>query len=216
MRLPSGWALRSRVWRLFLAGLVLVVGLLAVTDPAGAGAFLSRKEALEIAFPDAERVERETIVLDEEQSQAVAALARAKLDSRLVTLYTGRRGGEILGYAFIEVHTVRTLPEALLVVLSPDGRVRSLRMVAFYEPGEYLPSERWLEQFDHQTLEPELRLGGRIHAIAGSTLSSRAVTSAVRRSLALYEVLVGRTRAPSTPGRVQPEAGRGSLPSSGR
>ena len=36
----------------------------------------------------------------------------------------------------------------------------------------------------------KLRLGGAIHGIAGASLSARAVTTGVRRSLALYQVLV--------------------------
>ncbi|MEN8159815.1 MAG: FMN-binding protein, partial [Myxococcota bacterium] len=97
---------------------------------------------------------------------------------------------ERLGYALLAVHNVRTLPEAFLVVLSPEGVVTRLRMLAFYEPSEYKPTDRFLAQFDARALGPELRLGGDIHGIAGSSLSSRAVTTGVRRSLALYEVLV--------------------------
>jgi len=85
---------------------------------------------------------------------------------------------------------VRTQPEAFLVVISPDGQVRDVRMLAFYEPREYLPPERWFEQFRHERLTPELSTRRKIHSIAGATLSSRAVTGGVRRALALFEVLV--------------------------
>jgi hypothetical protein len=107
-----------------------------------------------------------------------------------VTLHTATKGGVVIGHALIEVHTVRTLPEAVLVVLSPAGEVQSLRMLAFYEPEEYLPPPRWLAQFERSALTDDLRLQGRVHGIAGSTLSSRAVTSGVRRALAVYEVLL--------------------------
>ena len=63
-----------------------------------------------------------------------------------------------LGYAVIDVRTVRTLPEALLIVIAPDGSVRSLRVLAFHEPTEYQPSERWLAQMDGKRLGPELHL----------------------------------------------------------
>ena len=67
-------------------------------------------------------------------------------------VYRGYRDSELLGYAFIDVHQVRTLPEAFLVVLSPEGRVRSLRVVAFHEPLEYMPGGRWYEQFEGKTV----------------------------------------------------------------
>jgi hypothetical protein len=163
---------------------------LAWSAAASARVYLSQDEALAAAFPGADRVESRTTVLDDAQARRVEELARAKLESRLVTLHTGWRAGEVLGHAYIEVHTVRTLPEGLLVVVSPGGEVRSVRLLAFYEPEEYAPPERWLRQFEQRRLDPGLRLGGEIHGIAGATLSAQAVTGAVRRALALVTVLI--------------------------
>jgi Na+-translocating ferredoxin:NAD+ oxidoreductase RnfG subunit len=169
----------------------ILASLFAAAAPADAKVFYSQQEALALAFPEAERVEKRTELLDDEQARAVEQLARAELPSRLVTLYSGYRGGELLGHAVIEQHSVRTQPEAFLVVMTPEGRVRTIRVLAFYEPPEYLPPERWLRQFDGRPLDDRLRLEGEIHGIAGSTLSARAVTAGVRRALALYQVLVG-------------------------
>lgn len=167
----------------------MLLALVAATAASGE-VFLSQREALALAFPTADRIEKKSHVLDEAQTRAVEALSGAELESRIVTLHEGFAGEERLGYALIDVHNVRTLPEAFLVVLSPEGVVTRLRMLAFYEPPEYKPTDRFLAQFDARALGPELRLGGDIHGIAGSSLSSRAVTTGVRRSLALYEVLV--------------------------
>jgi hypothetical protein len=169
--------------------LALLCGL-AAAAPAAGEVFLSQREALALAFPTADRIEKKSTLLDEAQARAVEQLSGAALESKLVTLHAGWRGAELLGYALIDVHTVRTLPEAFLVVLSPDGIIKSLRLLAFYEPSEYKPGERFLAQFGARNLGPELRLGGAIHGIAGASLSSRAVTTGVRRSLALYQVLV--------------------------
>jgi hypothetical protein len=189
---------------------VVCLALAAVPSAAGAVVFLSRSEAVAQAFPAADRVDERSYALDDGQAREVEGRSGARLDSRLVTLYTGLREGKVTGYALIDVHTVRTQPEAFMVVISPDGRVRDVRMLAFYEPREYLPSDRWLEQFRNEPLSPELSLRGKVHAIAGSTLSSRAVTGGVRRALALYAVLVrdaGRAGAP--PPRPSPGGGVG-------
>ena len=191
----------------------IALALVAAPTAAGAVVFLSRTEAMATAFPDAERVDERSYVLDDGQAKQVEGLAGARLDSRLVTLYTGFRDGRVVGYALIDVHTVRTQPEAFMVVISPEGQVRDVRMLAFYEPREYLPSERWLEQFRDERLSAELSVRRKVHAIAGSTLSSRAVTGGVRRALALYEVLVrdgARASAPSGPSAASaPGAGLG-------
>jgi len=152
------------------------------------------------AFPDADRVDEAARVLDEAQARAVEALAKAPVETRIVKLYTAWRDGAVAGYALIDIHTVRTMPEAILVVLTPEGAVRSVRVLAFHEPPEYLPAERWLEQLEGRSRPDDLVPGGAIHGIAGSTLSSRAVTGAVRRSLALYRVLVEGAGADETAG----------------
>ena len=163
---------------------------LAICGGASAKIFYSRSEALDLAFPGAERVEGETYILNEDQVQRIQTLAKSTLDSRLVRIYTGYDGDTVLGYALIDVHNVRTLPEAFLVVLKPDGTVRSLRVLAFHEPLEYLPTRRWYRQFDDKSLGEPLRVGGDVHGVVGATLSARATTRGVRRALAFYEVLV--------------------------
>jgi len=180
-----GWHISS-----LLMGLA-VFGSVGLTPTAArAKVFYSKQEALALAFPDAERVETRTFFLTEEQVQQVATLATAPIDSKLVTFYVGHKDGQPLGYALIDTNVVRTLPETFLIVLSPAGVVQKLFVLAFYEPEEYLPPERWLRQFEQKTLSPDLQLRRDIHGIAGSTLSARAVTSGVRRALALFQVLI--------------------------
>ena len=163
---------------------------LCLAGTAHAKVFYSKTEALALAFPEADKVDEKSILLDDAQARQVEQLAKSRLESRLVRIYTGRRGGAVLGYAFIDVHTVRTLPEAFLIVLTPNGDVSALRLLAFHEPLEYMPSARWYQQFESKTLAAPLRLGGDVHGIVGATLSSRAATEGVRRALALYQVVV--------------------------
>lgn len=170
--------------------MTLLLALPLLPGDADAKVFHSREEALALAFPDADRVEDEVIVLADEQARRVEALARGPLESRLVRLYRGYRGRELLGYAFIDVHRVRTLPEAFLVVLNPQGEVRDLRLLAFHEPLDYMPAERWYAQFQNKSLAQPLRVDGDIHGIMGASLSTRATAGGVRRALALYQVVV--------------------------
>ncbi len=167
-----------------------LLSLSAALPAAEAKVFFSRNEALELAFPEADRIEAATYVLEDAEVRKIEALAQGPIESKLVKIYTGVKDEEVLGYAVIDMHRVRTLPEAFLVVLSPEGAVRSLRVLAFHEPLEYLPAERWYRQFDHKDLAEPLRLGKDVHAVVGATLSARATTRGVRRILAYYEVLI--------------------------
>ena len=155
---------------------------------ATAEVFHSKESALRTAFPDADGVDKRQLFLSVEDAETAEGLARARLASRLVTVYVGHKADQIVGYAFIETHQVRTLPETLLIVVDPDGRTRGVHMLAFHEPPEYAPSESWLEQFIGRPLDEELSLRGDIAGITGATMTANSVTAAVRRALAIARV----------------------------
>ena len=169
--------------------LPLVAGLL-LAAAAPATVYYARDEALKLAFPDAERVESKQFFLTTAQRAAIEAQAKSPLESDLLTVYVGYRGDQPVGYAVFDTHVVRTLPETFLVVLSPEGTIVATHLLAFYEPAEYGPSDRWLTQFHGAALSDELRVGRGIAGITGSTLTSEAVTGGVRRALAIHAVLL--------------------------
>ena len=67
-----------------LLGLLAVAFLCGVPIAADAKVFFSRTEALELAFPDADRVESETYVLSEGQATRIEELSHSPLDSKLM------------------------------------------------------------------------------------------------------------------------------------
>lgn len=170
--------------------LVCVLVAFVAAETADAKVFHSRQEALALAFPEADRIDKQTTILRAEQIEAIEALARAKVESKLVTIFTAYRGDEVLGYAHIDVHTVRTHPAALMVVLDPAGAVRSVRILAFHEPLDYLPAEKWYAQFAGKTREDRLRVGSDVHGVVNATLSTRVATDSIRRALAYHAVLI--------------------------
>ncbi len=170
---------------------VLVLATLGLAaHPGGATVFLAKDEALSLAFPGVDRIEERVFILTDEQKRLVQTMARAPLDTKLWTIHVGWRGGTVQGYAVIESHVVRTLPETCMVVVDPQGSAQRVEILAFHEPPEYLPTARWIEQFKGRALDGELKLNAGIHAITGATLSARAMTDSVRRALALVTVLV--------------------------
>ena len=110
------------------------------------------------------------------------------------------------GFAHIDVHNVRTKPEAFMVVLTPEGVVRSVRILAFHEPLDYLPTDRWYGQFQGKQKGDTLRIGGDLHGVVGATLSARAAADGVRRMLAYYEILLKGEAPASTPAEASSSA----------
>jgi hypothetical protein len=160
--------------------------------PATAKVFYAQDEALAAAFPEADAIERRTFVLTDAQAKQIESLARARLESRVITVFVGKQQQTVLGFALIDIHVVRTQPEAVMVVLSPEGQVESTLILAFHEPLDYLPAHRWLRQFEKRTLTPQLAVGRDIAAISGSTLSANGVTDSARRALAVHQVMLAR------------------------
>jgi hypothetical protein len=167
------------------------VALLALDLAAGHATTLhTRDEIPALAFAEADSVEVRNMFLTADQRTQIEALAGSALESELVTIYEGRRDGRVIGFAVLDSHVVRTLSEALLIVLDTSGQVTSTYVMAFHEPSEYMPSRRWLGLLEQRELSRDLRVGRGIVGITGATLSARAVVAAVRRVLAIHAVVL--------------------------
>lgn len=172
---------------------ILLLGLLLASAGSEATVYYSREEAFQLAFGADATVEPLSLFLSDAQTARIEQLARTRLDSQLYTFYVGKRGGQLLGYAAIESHTVRTHPEALLYVLSPTGELTRIEVLAFHEPPEYQPPPRWYAQLLKRPLDA-LRLGQGIDAVSGATLSSQAAVDSTRKVMALYQVGLTETK----------------------
>lgn len=175
---------RARLAPLLGLGAVL----LCLAAPVEARVFLTVEEALDLAFPGCE-VERQTVYLTEAQLEAAREESGVDLPGALVYPYRATCDGRPGGTAYFDTHRVRTLPETLMIVVSPEDEVRRLEIVAFREPLEYIPPGPWYEQFLGEELSGDLRLQGEIRAVTGATLTARATTDAVRRALAIHRVI---------------------------
>ena len=173
-------------YRFSIVALIVVM----TTTSAWGKVVHSREEALRLAFPESDRVETRLFTLTEEEQQQATARSSTPAETKQANVYVGYKSEQVLGYAFLNTRNVRTLPGTFLVVITPTGNVQKVLVLAFHEPDEYLPPERWLQQFEEKPLGPDLQLHREIHGIIGATLSSQAVTNAVRFSLALFHILI--------------------------
>jgi hypothetical protein len=168
--------------------------------PDGDGVRLTVDAALERAFPGAE-VTRTRHVLTAAQSGAIAKTSGdADYTSKVAFLYTARdTAGKVLGHAYFDGHVVRTKRETVMLVVSPERELREVVLLAFLEPPEYVPPAKWYTQFVGRKLDADLRIGGKVDACTGATLTSRATTLAARRALALHDELVPKPEPAPAP-----------------
>jgi hypothetical protein len=155
---------------------------------ASAEVYQRPQEALAAAFPAAE-IKARDLVLGEGDLAAVQREAAARFRDRLVTFYEARRKGVLEGYAVIHSHPVRTKRITWMMVLDPEGKVRRIEVLAFFEPPEYLPGPHWWARFRGATPEKarDLVAGRGLDAVAGATLSVQTVSEQVRALLLLFE-----------------------------
>ncbi|NIV03248.1 MAG: FMN-binding protein [Calditrichae bacterium] len=163
--------------------------LIVLTTLANGQVFKTQDEALGETFANADTVLRKTLFLENEGLQKLQEMSHSKFTSSIITYYQGIKNDSIVGHAFFEDQIVRTKKAIIMVVVAPDHRVKQVEVLAFFEPQDYLPIEKWFELFEGKTLTEALLPGRQIHAITGATLSVRAFTYAVRRALAIHEFL---------------------------
>ena len=168
---------------------ILLLWLMTAISPGFATIFYSKNEAMELAFGKGTQVEQLSLFPDEIEAAQIQQDAKVKLDSGLFTFYVGKDQGKILGYAAIETSTVRTKPETLMIVLTPEGELQKVFTLAFHEPPEYQPPERWFEQLYKRPLA-EMDFNKGVDGISGATLSTRAAINSIRKVMAIYQVLV--------------------------
>lgn len=150
---------------------------------------ITRDEALAGVYPGAQ-IKAEQVFLTAAQVKQVAAAAGADVSSPLVARYLASREGRVVGRAYVDTHIVRTKKESLLISLDAEGRLLRIDVTAFLEPPEYRASEPWLRQYRGRALTEEIGINRAIRPIAGATLTARAANAAVRRVLAIDQILV--------------------------
>lgn len=178
--------------------IAVLLMLLGAGQAHGQAVRLTQDEALRLAFPPPAVIERRTAYLTDADLARVAeaAGADARAETAVVTYYTANRGDSVVGAAYFDAHRVRSLREVLMVVVTPESRVRRIEVLKFEEPPQYLAPDGWLRQFAGRGLDDELRLSGDIALLSGATLTARATVRAARRALALHAVIAPFGRDP--------------------
>jgi hypothetical protein len=168
-----------------LGALLIVCAISSATAAAGE---ITRDEALAEVYPGA-ALRAEQLFLTTAQQHAVRTRTGGEASTALVARYVASRDGQVVGYAYVDTHTVRTKKESLLISLDAEGNVLRVDVTAFHEPREYQAPQPWLRQYADRSLSDDLAINRAIRPIAGATLTARATNAAVRRALAIDAVL---------------------------
>ena len=166
---------------------ILIAALALTALVAQARVLMTQQQALASAFPAGTQVKRETFFLTPAQLDAARKESGVDFNDQLIVRYA-----TAAGYAYFDSHRVRTLPETVMVVVTPEGKVSKVEILSFDEPTDYYPKRRWLDQLLGRKLDADLALNGAVRPISGASLTGRAIVNATRKVLALHHVLTGK------------------------
>ena len=114
--------------------------------------------------------------------------AGARVDTLHVdsaTVYRISRGGALLGFAQVRNVKGKEQPITYLVATDSSDALRDIDILVYREPyGGEVAYDPWRKQFRGKTAAAPLQLGKDIRNISGATISSNALTRAVRKTLA--------------------------------
>lgn len=171
--------------------ITLLVLFIQGADTCRAKVFLTKTQALGLLFPEAGEIEKRHVFLTERELRDVRRIAKTGADSRFYTFYVARSEGKETGYAVIDTHSLRTLTETVMFVINPDGRLRRAEILAFFEPGDYMPSKKWINLFLGKYSADGMKAGADIPNVTGATISADSFSRATRRVLAVHRVVFG-------------------------
>jgi len=159
---------------------------------AAANLLIAPAEAMQHAFGTECSVTKKNTLLTGEQADAVSKMAQLKLETKIYRIFTAERDGRHVGYGILVTRKVRQKDAAVLYMITPDGAIKSIEIIAFNEPPEYMPQSAYLAQFEGKKESSGLRVGKEIPTISGATLSARNVTDGARLALAIFQVVLGK------------------------
>jgi thiamine biosynthesis lipoprotein len=176
----------------------ILLALVCAAGPRVGGAervevYLTEAEALRVAFPGADRVEKKLVAFAKEKREVIARKAGRQAAPGIFRYFVGTRAGETIGYAVIEDCLGKSEPITYLVAIDADRRIRCVEILAYREArGSEVRQSGWREQFVGKRAESPLRVGTDVRNIAGATISCRSVTDGIRLQLACLEAAVPR------------------------
>lgn len=168
----------------------LIFCLLLFSTRLYAGVYFTKDEALKMAFPEADSIEKKVVIVTDEQKKKIQELLHVKRVSRIYKYYAGTKNGKIMGYAKIDNVIGKSQPITFMVVLNLDGSIKMVEILAYRETqGGEIRQKRFRDQFKGKKVTDALRLNSDIRNISSATLSCRAITDGVRRIAAYLSVL---------------------------
>ena len=153
------------------------------------GVIKQPETAITEQYPHA-KFDKKRALLTGAEAAEIEHEARQKLPSKIITYYVIEKGKKKI-YAVLQTMTVRSKTMTALTFIEA-GKIVAIEMIAFYEPGEYLPIPCWLETLNGKGTDDAIQPKRDLPTITGATLSANAVAKTARLALAFVNIKLER------------------------
>ena len=168
----------------------LFILFLTFTLPLGAKMLISPFDAMTQTFGKDTKVSKKNILLKSSEAKKISQDAKVKLKSKIFRIFIAKKDSNIIGYGILVNRKVRSKNAVVLYMITKDSILKSIEIIAFNEPNEYIPSNIWMKQFKNISTTKKLRLNKNIPTITGATLSAKSIVDGSRIAFALYHEVI--------------------------
>jgi thiamine biosynthesis lipoprotein len=153
--------------------------------------YLTKQKALELAFPDADSVSQQTILLSNEQREKINKLTQQKIIMSKFDYHTGTLKGVMQGHAVFGEAYSKSDIFSYILVLNLDCSICMVEILTYNGiRGHEVRQKGFLNQFKGKTLQDNLQLRSDIKNMAGATISCQSLTDSIRQNMVYVSVLL--------------------------
>lgn len=184
--------------RVFWILFTLVLSFTTVSE-GWAKVYLTPEQALELAFPNADRIETQTLRIDAKLKTDIQKRIKTLVRFSKMDVHIGMNEGKPMGYAMIHNVKGRVRPITFMVVIGTGGKIQRVEILAYREShGGEIRYPSFLKQFAGKGILDPIRNKRDIRNISGATISCRSIADGVRVLLSLWEEVypAGKIQAP--------------------
>jgi Na+-translocating ferredoxin:NAD+ oxidoreductase RnfG subunit len=174
-----------------MKNILLILSLLFLTL-LNAQVLISPQDAMKESYPQSSDIIKKNITLTTEQLKKIQKASHVKLRKKSYTIFVAKKADVVLGYGVLINKKVRSKNGVVLYLIA-DDKLKSIEIIAFNEPREYLPNKEWQAHFSNKKTDTMLQLSKEIPTITGATLSAKSVVEGSRIAFGIYnELLKGK------------------------
>jgi Na+-translocating ferredoxin:NAD+ oxidoreductase RnfG subunit len=147
-------------------------------------AIQSLDQALKTSFPEADSFLFQSLTLSPSERESLEKDLGSHVFSPACLVVQAKALSKTVGLAMADDELGKHLPISFLVALRIDGKVRRVELLDYREHyGRGIQARAFMAKFEGKGVADPIVVGKDIDAVTGATISSKAVSLGVRKSL---------------------------------